>query len=193
MSLYFEHANYSLKSNSLNVKKNGVVILLKDLQPIFIPNDEKVDFLKDKGEKDLAWSYPNFDELSNIIENSDNIISLWDQIEHGGYDCWSKTLFDTSSKIVVTIEQSEGYYQNPLIAKVENAGNALGGIIQVAWEQDIVLDKIIYDTWLSIARIDIVTYLKEFEYNPIYLNKIAKLYLNELPEDFKNKVLANCL
>ena len=138
--LSFERASYSLKSDSVNIEQKGVVIKLKNLPPLFVPNDKEVDFYNDK----FGQEEPDFEKLSNIIDNSNNLISLWDQID-SGYDYWSKELLDTSSKIVIRIEQAEGYYQNPLVARVEDTMDVLVGVIQSAWEQDIVLNKIIYD------------------------------------------------
>jgi len=185
-NISFEKANYTLKSDSLNIKEEGVVVIVKESQCLFIPKGKKVDFYNEK------WSHSNdtLEELSIFIKDSKNIISLWDELDHAP-ECWFGTFLDKNSKIIITITQKEDYYQNELVAFIEEDGNVLADIIQIAFEQNIVLDKIVYDTWLEKEKVDIVEFLEEYEENPDYFTKIGGLFFDVLPQDFKKKVSLN--
>lgn len=201
--LSFEHANYSLKSDSININKKGVVLLIKNMPLVFVPNDEEVDFIiKNNFSSQLevaeamrspreAFGDSDAKKLSNLIDKSNNIVSLWDQIGVNSWDYWIKNLLDVNSKIIVTIQHKEG---DSLIAKVEDVKTSLASLIQTSWEQNFLIDKIIYDTYLEVTNTNLMEFFEIFKVcNPDHLYKIGKLYLDKLPEDLKNQVLANCL
>jgi hypothetical protein len=184
-NISFEKANHTLKSDSLNIKQEGVVVIVKESDFLFIPKGKQVAFYNEK------WSYSNdtLEELSIFIKNSKNIISLWDELDHHSSDCWYGTFLDKNSKTIITVTQKDSYYQNELVAFEECDGNVLVDIIQIAYEQNIVLNKIVYDIWLE--KVDIVEFLKEYEETPAYFTKIGKLFFDVLPEDVKKKVSLN--
>lgn len=187
MKFKFEHAH--LKSDSLSQKGILIIDESNELEPIFVPENKQVPFHHE------TWSVgDNFTPLHETIK-SKNLICLDDEFGWS-YDYWSATLIDIDSKIIIKISQKDGYHGDNLYAEVENnTQEYLYQIIHEAAEQDIVASKIIYDicTENKLDKVlELLESVKKFSAEKYYL-KIAKFYLDILPEDLRNKALAECL
>lgn len=194
----FEQAEYSLKSDSVNITKKGVVITGtlggidygKKLPPLFVGQDEQIPFFNDLWDHTRSGS-KSYKELQHLIKNSENLVELWREIEPSYIDWWKMVLLDTNSKIILKIEQENSNHKNPLVVTIEDELHILG-LINHAYRLNHVMPKMVYDI-ITQNKIEKIINLIEGFSVPSYALKIAQFYKDELPEKFNNKLLAKCL
>jgi len=180
----FTFENADLSSNS--IKEEGVLIIphgIEGLYPLFVPKNRAVPFFLDFNGR-VASDYFDNDELGSIFTNSPNILNLWKELEDAdvvGRDCYSWTLLDTKSNILLNVSQVDGYYQNMLEVKNEDK-SVFNEVIQIAYEQDIILSKVMYDKYMelnSLSKEELFQELKIFGDDGSYAVKVDKV-LNSL-------------
>jgi hypothetical protein len=176
----FTFENADLSSNS--IKEEGVLIIphgIEDLHPLFVPKNRAVPFFLDFNGS-VASDYFDNDELGSIFTNSPNILNLWKELEDADVvfrDCYSWTLLDTNSNILLNVSQVDGYYQNMLEVKNEDK-SVFNEVIQIAYEQDIILSKVMYDKYMelnSLSKEELFQELKNLGVPSSYTEKVNKV------------------
>lgn len=177
----FSFENAILKSNSIN--EEGVLIIPenKELFPLFVPKNKSVPFFQSNYGSHLN-EYFDKDDLDEIFSSSSNIIDVWGKSVWGNgnqleSECYTWTLLDINSNIILELSQVDNYYDNILEVSIADP-SVLDEVIRIAYEQNIVLSKIMYDKYMEIENLnkqDIFELLKNYGDDGSYWSKVENI------------------